>query len=301
MKRSLFILALACSCLVACGESSGGATASPATTDPTAVTYPKATANTEADINALKALGSHGAALGKTAMGTASRLKDVGDEDVAGRIAARLSLANAYRVDSSLMYCQGSVCSETVIPGVVPDTAWDTIISHTGTGTMDLATFSSDSIIYEVSGNLEKTGLYVSRIRQIDTTHQVFKMSQTGVTIGLDIKGQGWGVVEYRDGFVLTLESMKIKASFNMTMSLAALPSATDAVTSVPGSLYYVMSFVSNGAKYSAILDVRNQDLAKLSSATGNVINSANTVVGTFELNQDGGITVKDLKGNVMR
>lgn len=300
MKRSLFLLALSGLFLSGCEDSAGGATAAPAN-DPTAVVYPVASANTDADLMALKALGNHGDALGKPIQDASKSTPDAGDL-FAGRIAGRLSLANAYQIDSGLWYCQGAVCSQTPIANVVPDTTYDTIISHTGTGTANEATMSSDSTIYEVSGSLEKTPLYVSRTRMMDTTRQVVNLSGSNLSMQFDIKASGYGMVDYRDGFQLTIESMKMSGSLKFTMNLMNMmdPSSLT-VPSFPGSLYYLMSFTSNGAKYSAILNVRNQDLAALTTATGNVINSANAIVGTFELSQDGNITVKDLKGNLMR
>lgn len=300
MKRSLLLLALSALCLSACDDSSSATTA-PAAADPSATTYPVASANTDADLKALMALGSHGDALGKPIQDASKSAPDAGNM-AAGRLAARLSLANAYDVEMGLWYCEGAVCSETPVEGVVPDTTYDTLISRIGTGTANAETMSSDSTIYEVTGTLEKAAKYVARTRMMDTTREVMSFSGTKISMQFEMKASGTGAVEYRDGFELKLESMRMTGSLKFSMDMMNLMDTTALKSlSFPGSLYYVMSFTSNGTKYSAILNVKDQDLMALASMKGNVINSANTVVGTFELAKDGAITVKDLKGNVMR
>lgn len=300
MKRSLLLLALSALCLSACDDSSSATTA-PASSDPASVTYPVASANTDADLKALLALGIHGDALGKPIQDASKSAPDAGSL-AAGRIAARLSLANASNVESGLWYCEGAVCSETPIEGVIPDTTYDTLVSRIGTGTANAMTMASDSTIYEVTGTLEKTVNYVARTRAQDTTHQVVSLSGTKLSMQFDMKSSGYGDVEYRDGFQLKLESMRMTGSLKFSLDMTNLmDTAAFNSFSFPGSLYYSMSFTSNGAKYSAILNVKEQDLLALTSAKGSIINSSNVVVGSFELAQDGTITVKDLKGNVMR
>jgi hypothetical protein len=294
MKQTFLAAATAAAIsLSACDSSSTSAvTAAPNSSPTSSKTYSAAVATTTADSVALSLLAKHGGAVAQTASGGTKELKSMTavGANIGGRV-ADFGAPVVGSIDTSYMYCQGSICSSQPIAGVSPDTTYDTVISYRT---------AADSTQYTVTGGEERTSLYVSHIRQFDTTKSSFNMIGSGAnmdfSINMTMRASGYGVVNYRDNFQLNLESMSISVKWS------ALFSKLDTNNlNIPGNLYYLMSFTSGGNKYKAVLDVLNQNLAKLETVTGNVLNSSDLVVGTFVLTQDGGITVKDLKGNVLR
>lgn len=296
MKR-MFLAASACAVLSlsACDSSSTGAVTAANPLPTSSKTYTAAVATTAADSVALIQLAQHGAAVAKTTNDGTKGLKEqasFGNSDFGfGGRAAAFDAPEIGAIDTSYMYCSGSLCSSFPIAGVTPDTAYDTVIGYS---------MGADSTEYSVTGSEERTSLYVSHVRQRDTTKSSFSMIGSGTNldfrISFDMKGSASGVVEYRDGFRLNLDELHMSAKTNLLSSQIDTNNLV-----IPGNLYYLMSFTSGGVKYKAVLDVLNQNLAKLETATGNVLNASDLVVGTFVLTQDGSILVKDLKGNVLR